>query len=68
MFKWQTKYLEAIANMSNEEVLDEYTELSCGDDYDGMYTDRGQWRYKKITEEFHKRLIAVGYLKSELLF
>lgn len=68
MFKWQQIYADAISKMSNEEVLDEYTESSCGDGYDGVFTDRGQWRYEKVTEEFHKRLIACGFLKSELLF
>ena len=68
MFKWQEIYLKAIAEMSNEEVLDEYTELCCGDDYEGTYTFRGEWRYEKITEEFHKRLIACGFLLSEILF
>lgn len=68
MFKWQQIYLEAIAKMTNIEVLDEYTELCGGDDYEGVYTDKGLWRYEKITEELHKRLIASGFLPSEILF
>jgi len=64
--KWQSEILERIPKMSNEEVLDRYSYLCGGDDYDGCMTDRGQWEYDKIIDELSKRLIACGFLKQHL--
>jgi len=52
--------------MTNEEVLDQYSYLCGGDDYDGCMTDRGQWEFEKITDELSKRLIACGFLKEHI--
>lgn len=62
--KWKNAYLEQISKMTNEEVLDEYSYLVGGDDYDGCFTDRGSWMFDQITIEFRKRLVENGYLKE----
>ena len=64
MLKWKKEYLEHLKLMTNEEVLDEYTELASGDDYDGCRTQRGEWEYLQITKELHERLIKCGFLES----
>ena len=62
MLKWQEDYLVQIGQMTNEEVLDEYTSLSGGDDYDGCMTQRGEWEYEKIRTELYKRLKECEFL------
>jgi len=64
MEKWKEDYLLHISQMSNEEVLDEYSGLCGGDDYDGCFTQRGEWQFIEITIEFKKRLIVCGYLNN----
>jgi hypothetical protein len=64
MVKWKIAYLEQISKMTNEEVLDEYSGLVGGDDYDGCFTERGNWQFDQITTEFRKRLVEIGYLKE----
>jgi hypothetical protein len=63
MYPWQKDYLSRISKMTNEEVLEEYTDLTQGDDYDGGRTSKGDWKYPKIDEELHKRLKECGFLK-----
>lgn len=60
--KWQEETLEKISKMSNVQLLEDYTWLAGGDDYDGCYTDRGQWEYDKLTEELHRRLKECNFL------
>jgi hypothetical protein len=62
MYKWQKEYLEEIKKKTNEEVLDEYTYLAGGDDYDGCYTSQGEWKWKKIQEELNNRLREIGFI------
>lgn len=64
MEKWKEEYLQQILKMSNEEVLDEYSYLVGGDDYDGCFTRQGEWKFKEISKEFLKRLKENGYLKE----
>lgn len=63
--KWQKDYLVQINVMSNSEILQEYTNLSGGDDYDGCFTKRGEWQYTQVTEELERRLVLYGFLKEE---
>lgn len=67
LFKWQEAYFDVLSRMTNEEMLDEYTYLSGGDDYDGCYTNRGRWKYKKIDEELKKRLTAYGFFGKRIV-
>lgn len=67
VLKWQKEILDRIPNMSNEEVFYRYSDLNGGDTYDGCFTIRGEWEYKKITEELMKRLVESGFLKQEKL-
>lgn len=62
--KWKTDYLEQVSKMSNEEVLEEYSYLCGGDDYDGCFTTEGSWKFEMIDTELRLRLINVGYLKG----
>lgn len=65
MTKWKEDYLLQISQWSNEQVLDEYTSLSGGDDYDGCFTKRGEWQYNEITKELRQRLTACGFLTKD---
>jgi hypothetical protein len=65
LLKWQIAELEAIKRMSNEELLEETIGLAGGDDYDGCFTSRGDWRFAELQFELHLRLRAVGYLENE---
>lgn len=62
MYKWQKEYLENLNKMDNEQLLDEYTDLAGGDDYDGCLTKRGEWEWKKIQKELYSRLVKIGFL------
>ena len=62
MVKWKIDYLERLRTFSNEELLDEYTDLAGGDDYDGCYTERGEWQYIEVEKELRKRLTEIGFL------
>lgn len=62
MEKWKEEYLQQMKKMTNEEVLDEYSYLVGGDDYDGCWTSQGEWKFKEIEKEFLKRLKEHGYL------
>lgn len=59
----EEKYLDEIFKMTNEEVLEEYSRLVCGDDYEGCYTELGEWQYEQIKPLFFHRLKKCGYLK-----
>ena len=56
MFKWQIEITEDVKNMSNEELLNETLFLAQGDDYDGCFTDKGQWEYDYLRLELKNRL------------
>lgn len=62
MLKWQEEYLAHLKESTNKEILDEYTYLSGGDDYDGCFTTKGAWQYEKLSKEFITRLKAYKYL------
>lgn len=62
--KWKEEFLNQIKNYSNEELLSECLNLAGGDDYDGCFTDRGEWMYGELQVELQTRLIEVGFLKE----
>lgn len=55
---------EQVAALSNEALLDEYTDFAGGDDYDGCHTDGGMVVWQELQEELTKRLIAIGFLEE----
>jgi len=57
MLKWQEEYMNWLNEATNEEILDDYSYYVAGDDYDGCFTKQGEWKFKKVNEEFCKRLI-----------
>lgn len=65
MLKWKEDYLLQITQWSNEQVLEEYTSLSGGDDYDGCMTQRGEWQYDQVTKELRQRLTACGFFNEK---
>ena len=60
--KWKEVTLTRIENMSNEELLEETLGLAGGDDYDGYFTDLGQFEYDTLYNELQKRLKICGFL------
>lgn len=62
LLKWQIAFLDALSKMSNDELLDSTIWSAGGDDYDGCFTDRGQWEFDELRIELDKRLEAIGFL------
>lgn len=60
--KWQEEYLQEVSTMDNEVLLYEFTSLTQGDDYDGMRTNQGEWKYKVVSKELFKRLQECGFI------
>ena len=60
--KWKIEYLEWLKTAKNEEVLDEYVYCSIGDEYDGMRTDKCEWKLIKVEIELKERLVKCGFL------
>lgn len=63
MEPWQEKYDKQLKEMSNQEVLDEYTMLASGDDYDGCWTKHGEWCWRQVSSELESRLKSIGFLE-----
>lgn len=60
--KWKEAALQKIAQYSNLELMEETLNLARGDDYDGCFTERGNWEYGALTVELAVRLRAAGFL------
>ena len=56
MKKWQIEIAERVKHYSNRDLLDETLAAGEGDDYDGCFTDQGQWEYEYLILELEKRL------------
>lgn len=67
MFKWQIKYLQRIKEMTNEQVLLEYTHISAKKDYDEYSDWKDIWMYEKVSSELSERLIENGFLNKPLI-
>lgn len=65
LLKWQIAMLEVIKEMSNEELLTSTIYAAAGDDYDGCFTDRGEWEFAELQKELHLRLKAIKFLENE---
>lgn len=59
---FEAKQLALIPELSNSFLLEEYTCLAGGDDYDGCYTPHGEKYFGLLREELNKRLVACGFL------
>jgi hypothetical protein len=62
MEKWKEQFLESIETMPNEQLLDDYSQLCGGDDYDGCFTSRGEWELEQLNKELRKRLKECKFL------
>ena len=54
--KWKQEYLEQVRAYPNAELLVQAFALAGGDDYDGCFTDRGQWLFDAMSYELDTRL------------
>lgn len=61
--KWQQVYLDSLRAMENDVLWIRFLEDSEPDDYDGGYTNRGQWYRDTVHSEVEKRLEDCGFLK-----
>ena len=61
MTKGLKKYVNKIREMSSEEILEEYTTLARGDDYDGYFTSHGKLEWEQLQIEFKFRLASHGF-------
>jgi hypothetical protein len=65
--KWKIKYIEKINSMTNDQLFDEYQDVSQSDDYDGIFTKRGEWKLNKVEGILVLRLIDFGFLSESYL-
>lgn len=63
--KEQLAYLKRLKEMSNSDLLLEYTQMAGGDDYDGCYTESGQWEWEQLQKELNDRLVKVGFINNQ---
>lgn len=63
--KWQQKILRNISEMNNVELVENTLSAGGGDDYDGCFTERGQWEYDGLIAELNKRLAQCGFYTTE---
>jgi asparagine synthetase A len=62
--KWKREALGRIRRWSNDKLLTEAFDLAPGDDYDGCFTDRGEWEFAAMNAELDCRLWLSGWLKE----
>lgn len=60
----KASYIAQVEALSNEELLQDYTDLAGGDDYDGCHTVHGQLVYELLGEELRNRLTKIGFLND----
>lgn len=63
--KWQQKYLDHIKSLTNELLWEEFLWIMQSDDYDGCFTNRGQWYMETAKEELELRLLE--FLREDLI-
>lgn len=59
---YQTEIDAEVAGMENDTLLEETLDAGGGDDYDGMFTKQGEYRYDALRAELRKRLKDIGFL------
>ena len=65
LYKWQIEILDALKEMSNEELLISTIYSAGGDDYDGCFTRKGEWEFAELQKELRNRLEIVGFLEKQ---
>lgn len=64
MQTWQKSWIWKIKFMSNQDLLEEYVDLSKGDLESGCMSRRGEWRLEKMKKVLYERLIACNFLEN----
>jgi len=54
--KWQENYIVLIKKLSNYDVFDQLIYDAQGDDWDGAFTDQGEWKFHTLRAEVEERL------------
>lgn len=55
-------FIERLPMMSNDQLLEDYSSLCGGDDYDGCFTRMGEFEFNLLNSELRKRLKECGFL------
>jgi len=63
--KYILEYEIELQGMTNEELLNEVSSQARGDDWDGMFTSRGEALYNATWGELRKRLLEIGFLSKD---
>lgn len=53
---------ERVKLLENDQLLEDYSELLAGDDWEGGFTSGGCIAMQVLTEELESRLKAIGFL------
>jgi len=54
MLKWQQRYVDSLALLSNEELWEEFLQAQVSDGWDGCFSGRAEWYQEcslRIVEE-----------------
>jgi len=65
---WKREILAKVPKMSNEDLFESFVSLSGGDDYDGCFTEKGDFEYKVLDFELCRRLRDVGFLPQTYVY
>lgn len=60
-------FVRNVLGYANGVLLEETIQLAGGDDYDGCFTEEGNWQYQVLKAELESRLRAVGFLEFNSL-
>lgn len=67
MANWSKfKVITEVRVLSNQELIEDILHLAMGDDYDGCFTNEGDFRFCALKTELSKRLLSIGFIDSEL--
>ncbi len=66
MKKWQEQYMAHVGALTLEELIELVVMDAGGDDYDGEFTERGEWAFEAIKKLLSDRLLAERVIKMPL--
>jgi hypothetical protein len=56
ILEWQKEIIKRIKELKDKDLLYETIDSAGGDDYEGEFTDRGQYKFDELKRELNKRL------------
>jgi len=63
--EWKIEFVKEVLSYSNVCLLAETIARAGGDDYDGCFTKKGEWKFYILKNFLEFRLKASGFLRKE---